>query len=79
MHVWLRLPEPWRSSDFVVEAKRRGVLVTPPEAFVVGRGAPPHAIRICLGPPRTWEKFEEGLRILADLVQDRPVAAQEVV
>jgi len=79
MHLWLRLPEPWRSSDFVVEAKRRGVLVTPPEAFVVGRGVPPHAIRICLGPPRTWEKFEKGLRILADLARDRPVAAQEIV
>jgi len=79
MHIWLRLPEPWRSSDFVAEAKRRGVLVTPPEAFVVGRGIPPHAVRICLGPPRTWEQFEKGLRVLAELVRDRPVSAQDIV
>lgn len=79
MHLWLRLPEPWRSNDFVAEAKRRGVLVTPPEAFVVGRGAVPHAVRICLGPPRTWEIFEKGLRILADLIKDRPVDAVDVV
>jgi DNA-binding transcriptional MocR family regulator len=31
-HLWLQLPEPWRSESFVAEARRRGVAVTPAEA-----------------------------------------------
>ena len=51
-HLWLHLPEPWRSESFAAQTARRGVTVTPAEAFVVGRGAAPHAVRLCLGAPR---------------------------
>jgi DNA-binding transcriptional MocR family regulator len=49
-HLWLHLPDPWRSETFADEARRLGVAVTPSQAFLVGRGSAPHAIRVCLGP-----------------------------
>ena len=47
-HLWLHLPEPWRSNEFSAQLRRRGVAVTPAEAFVPGREEPPHAVRICV-------------------------------
>jgi DNA-binding transcriptional MocR family regulator len=48
-YVWLQLPDPWRSGSFTAEMRVRGVSVSPAEAFVVGRGPVPHAVRLCLG------------------------------
>src|SRR6185295_4953413 len=48
-HLWLHLPEPWRSNEFSAQLRRRGVGVTPSEAFVPGREEPPHAVRVCVG------------------------------
>ncbi len=45
LHGWLSLPEPWRASQFAAEARARGVIMTPAEAFVVARPAP-QAVRI---------------------------------
>jgi DNA-binding transcriptional MocR family regulator len=67
-YVWLRLPEPWRSDSFVAEARARGVVVTPAEAFTVGRGPVPHAVRLCTGAARTREALERGLAIVAELL-----------
>jgi DNA-binding transcriptional MocR family regulator len=63
-HLWLHLPEPWRSDSFTAAALRRGVKVTPSEAFVVGRGLAPHAVRVCLGGP-SHADLERALRLLA--------------
>jgi DNA-binding transcriptional MocR family regulator len=72
-HVWLQLPEPWRSADFVAQARTRGVVVTPSEAFVAGRlTSAPHAVRLCLGSPRSRQQLEKGLEILADILRDAP-------
>ena len=68
IHVWLKLPEPWRANEFAAEARRRKVVVTPAETFAVGRTNPPHAVRICLGMPRTRQTLIAGLEILADLL-----------
>jgi len=38
-HLWLPLPDPWRSETFAAEARRRGVAVTPAQTFMVGRSA----------------------------------------
>ena len=67
-YLWVPLPEPWRGEAFVAEARRRGVAVSSGEAFVVGRGATPHAVRICLGAPRDAATLEQGLRRLGDLL-----------
>ncbi len=73
-HLWLELAEPWRAEAFVEAARARGVLVSPPELFTVGRGAAPHAVRVCIGTPHEREPLERGLRILAELLASRPPA-----
>jgi DNA-binding transcriptional MocR family regulator len=71
-HLWLELPEPWRGDEFIAQAKRRGVLVTPPEAFVPGRAEAPHAVRVCLGAARTRAQLEKGLKTLRELCKGTP-------
>jgi DNA-binding transcriptional MocR family regulator len=67
--VWLRLPEPWRSESFTAQVRTRGALVTPSEAFVVGRGTTPHAVRVCLGAVASRAALERGLRIVAETLE----------
>lgn len=68
-HVWLRLPDPWRSSDFVAQARERGVFLTGAEAFAVGREAPPHAVRLSLGPPRDRDELDRALATLVGILE----------
>jgi DNA-binding transcriptional MocR family regulator len=78
-YVWLRLPEPWRSDTFVAELRARGVLVSPPEAFVVGRAPVPHAVRLCLGGPRTREELDRGLTAVAEALRGAREAGAAMV
>lgn len=71
-HVWLPLPEPWRAAEFAESARQRGVLLTPAESFVVGRGAAPPAVRICLGTPGARDEVARGLAILAEVLGREP-------
>jgi len=71
LHGWLTLPEPWRASHFAAEARSRGVLVTPAEAFVVARPAP-QAIRICVGTVRRREELLRGLDTIVTLLRSKP-------
>ena len=78
-HLWLHLPEPWRCSDFVEQARARRVAVTPAEAFVVGREPAPHAVRVCLGAVEEIDRLEYGLRELASLLRGAPEPCCSVV
>ncbi len=78
-HLWLELPEPWRSAAFVASARRRGVAVTPAEVFVVGEGEPPRGVRVCLGAARSREQVEAGLRILASMLESAPEPELSIV
>ncbi len=71
-HLWLHLPAPWRTNEFTAQLKRRGVAVTPSEAFVPGREETPHAVRVCLGAPRSRAQLERGLTIIREVLQDTP-------
>jgi DNA-binding transcriptional MocR family regulator len=71
-HLWLVLPEPWRTETFVAQARARGVLITPSQEFMVGRDSAAHAVRICLGATLSRERLEEGLRRLAVLLVQGP-------
>jgi DNA-binding transcriptional MocR family regulator len=71
-HLWLHLPEPWRSNEFSAHLRRRGVAVTPSEAFVPGRVEAPHAVRVCLGAPRCRVHLEEGLAVVREVLQGTP-------
>ncbi len=50
-HVWLRLPDGWRSDAFVAAAAREGIAITASSAFTVVPGHAPNAVRIALGQP----------------------------
>ncbi|HEV3467858.1 MAG TPA: PLP-dependent aminotransferase family protein [Pyrinomonadaceae bacterium] len=71
-HLWLRLPDPWRGNEFAAQLRRRGVVVTPPEAFVPGRGEAPHAVRVCLGAPRRRAHLEKGLAVVGEVLRGTP-------
>ncbi|HEU4474088.1 MAG TPA: PLP-dependent aminotransferase family protein [Gemmatimonadales bacterium] len=71
-HLWLPLPEPWRTEEFVAQARSRQVVVSPSEEFVVGRESAPHAVRVSLGATASRARLEEGLRRLAELLRDGP-------
>lgn len=78
-HIWLELPEPWRSDEFMAQARRRGVLVTPPEAFVPGREEAPHAVRVCLGAARTRLQLEKGLKTIRELCRSLPKPTLSII
>lgn len=74
-HLWLRLPDPWRSEDFAIAARNHGVAVTSPEVFTAGQGHTPRAVRLCLSGASTRARLAEGLEILARLLVRRPAPA----
>ena len=78
-HLWLQLPEPWRAEDFTEQASKRGVAVTSPSAFVVGRGSLPHAVRVCVGAVRSRERLVKGLETLAQILAQSPEPSRCIV
>jgi DNA-binding transcriptional MocR family regulator len=78
-HLWLPLPEPWRASEFVARVRLAGAAVTSAEAFVVGRGVAPHAVRVCIATPKTRAELERGLAALAGVLVHGPTAVAALV
>jgi DNA-binding transcriptional MocR family regulator len=78
-HLWLPLPDPWRSETFTEEARRRGVAVTPAQTFLVGRAAVPHAVRVALGAAPDRASLTRGLSVLAETLQGQAEAAAMIV
>jgi DNA-binding transcriptional MocR family regulator len=79
IHGWLRLPEPWRSADFVEQARQRSVLVTGAESFAVGREAIPHAVRLGIAAPPSQQALRRGLGILREILEGRADPCLSVV
>ncbi len=78
-HVWLELPDPWCTDDFVSQAKMRGVLISPAEAFVTGRSTPPYAVRVTLGSVPDRETLERALTTLAEILDEPQQPCQAVI
>lgn len=72
-HLWLTLPEPWRSDEFTRAARHRGIIVSASDHFVLGRRPAPPAVRLGLGGSKSRDKIEEGLSRLADMLRGGPV------
>jgi DNA-binding transcriptional MocR family regulator len=70
--VWLELPDPWCTSDFVAAAEARKVAVAPADMFAVGRVQVPHAVRISLVALREDEEVIRALDVLSDLMHSTP-------
>ena len=76
LHVWLTLPAQWRAQHLVAQARARGIIVTPVDAFVVGSAHAPHAVRLSLGgatPSRA--ALRRGLTTVVDVLAGRPEAS----
>src|SRR6267142_635007 len=69
-HLWLTLPQHWRSQTFVAAAARRDIALTPSTTFAVIPGHAPNAVRLALGAPST-EQLDTGLRTLAAMLTAR--------
>jgi len=78
-HVWMTLPDRWRSATFAGEARRSGVAVTAADAFVVGDAEAPAAVRLCLGTPRSRADLARGLRAVRQALESRPETALAIV
>lgn len=78
LHAWLHLPEPWRSDEFVAQARQRGVLVAGADAFAVGRRDVPHGVRISVASTGR-ERVREGLETLAELLESGAEACVSIL
>lgn len=71
-HVWLPLPEPWRSEDFVEAAKAHGVSILPTHSFAVGRQDVPHAVRLVVGGAGPLDRLRVALDRLEGILSAPP-------
>ncbi len=78
-HIWLPLPPPWRTSQFVAAARDRGVAVDPGAAFAIDRAQAPHAVRVSLSAATSRTRLRQGLGILARLLDEAPARRREVI
>ncbi len=62
--LWLSLPEPWRSPDFVAALKSENVTCVDSSHFVNGRGRELSAVRIALSTPISRNSLQEGLKVI---------------
>lgn len=77
-HLWLRMPEHWRASDFARYANLGGVSIVPASAFATA-AQPIEAVRISLGVTPDRDVLEEGLTLLAGLIAQPSAGARAVV
>lgn len=75
-HLWLDLPEPWRSDAFTTAAARRGVAVTPSSAFASQPGHAPNGVRIAFSSPSP-ASMADGVAILSRLLAEGPESLSE--
>lgn len=69
--LWLKLPDPWSSAGFAMEARSRRVAVTPSNAFTL-EAPHPAAVRVCLGAAEDRVLLARALETLRDLLAVRP-------
>jgi len=65
--IWLTLPEPWHTDEFVAQARARKVIVVGAGAFAPDRQPLPQAVRLSLGIP-TRGDMARGLTALSELL-----------
>lgn len=69
-HGWLDVGPDWTAEGFALEARTRGVAVTPSGAFFLGPGRPPAAVRISLSAARDRAELGPALDVLARLLEE---------
>lgn len=81
LHLWLRLPPRWDRLDFAAHLQRReGLALVPSDAFWVGQGAPPNAVRVSIGAAQSQAALRSALRaVAAAMLEERARPFAEVV
>ncbi len=76
-HLWLTLEAPWTRGEFASRLRSVGLGVVPGDAFAVTE--PPEAVRLGLGAAATRASLTQGLRIIADLLEQSPAMSSIIV
>jgi DNA-binding transcriptional MocR family regulator len=71
-HGWLELPAGWTTAEFVAQARRARVAVTPGDAFAVSGRCEPPAVRLSLTASDDRDTLEDALGRLARLLELGP-------
>ncbi len=66
-HVWLEVGADWNATTFANAARERGVIVSPADAFFLGRGTAPRAVRISLSGAPDRARLADALEVLVDV------------
>ncbi|EIM94063.1 transcription regulator protein [Paraburkholderia hospita] len=72
IHIWHSLPNHWEARDLAQAVRADSLAVASPDAFFLGPGKPPGAIRISLGGGRDRNQLSTALRNLATLLARKP-------
>lgn len=73
-HLWVSLPESWTRSAFVAHMRSTGIGVVASDAFAT-HGAPPEAVRVCLGGPADRSAVRGALEFMAHALTESPTLA----
>jgi len=73
-HLWVSLPESWTRSAFVGHMRSTGIGVVASDAFAA-EGAPPEAVRVCLGGPSDRAAVRNALEFMAHALAESPTLA----
>jgi len=73
-HLWVSLPQPWTRSAFVGHMRSTGIGVVASDAFATD-GAPPEAVRVCLGGPVDRPAVCSALAYMAHALTESPTLA----
>lgn len=71
-HAWLELPPEWPTAEFVAGSRRRGVAVSPSDAFAVDPSFAIPAVRVCLGQAVSGAELSRALAVLAAMLDGHP-------
>ncbi|TPG55935.1 PLP-dependent aminotransferase family protein [Roseomonas nepalensis] len=71
LHLWLRLPPHWDRLDFAAHLRRRdGLALVPSDAFWIGEGRPPDAVRVSIGAAASRDVLRPALQAVATALGD---------
>jgi DNA-binding transcriptional MocR family regulator len=71
LHFWLRLSGQWDRLDFAAHLQRReGLALVPSDAFWIGEGRPPNAVRVSIGAAHDQGALRNALRVVAAAMRE---------
>jgi DNA-binding transcriptional MocR family regulator len=78
-HLWLPLPPPWRTTEFVAALRTQGVAIDPGFAFAHDRSAAPHAVRVSLSAAASQARLRHALERIAATLATPPDRRRETI